>query len=121
MVSKVIKTESMDELMKLFGSFDENIKAICAAFDVRVVPENGQSSLFGEEANVDSALAVIDKLRGFIYGGDPVDVGRVNYLCECQKEGLLDDVDELLNDVVAITSRANPSRAKPSGKKSTWT
>lgn len=117
MISKTIKTDSMDELIKLFGPFDENIKAICAAFDVKVVPENGQSSLYGEEKNVVSALAVIEKLRGFISGGDTVDIGRVNYLCQCAKDGVLDEVDELLDNVVAITSRGKPIKSKTVGQK----
>ena len=70
MLSKKIEVESMDELIKLFGPFDENIKAICNAFDVKVVMAEGQSCLLGEEQNVEMALAVLKKLRSFIYKGE---------------------------------------------------
>ena len=96
MISRKIDVKSMDELIKLFGPFDENIKAICQAFDVRVVVDNGQSSLMGEESNVETALAVIKKLRSIIYNGDNVDIGRVNYICDCAKSDKLDEVDQLL-------------------------
>ena len=117
MVSKKIETDSMDELIKLFGPFDENIKAVCAAFDVKVVMQDGQSSLYGEDVNVDKALAVVRKLRDFIASGDSVDIGRVNYLCELSKSDKLDDVDELMNDVVVITSRGKPIKCKTEGQK----
>lgn len=107
----------MDELIKLFGPFDENIKAVCDAFDVKVVMQDGQSQLMGEEESVERALAVLDKLRGFIYGGESVDVGRVNYICDCAKEGLLDEVDSLLGDVVAITNKGKPIKSKTVGQK----
>ena len=117
MVSKKIEAESMDELVQLFGPFDENIKAICQAFDVKVVMQEGQSSLLGEDENVDRALEVLSKLKSFIYDGQAVDIGRVNYLCDCAKIGKLDEIDELLGDVVAITSRGKPIKSKTVGQK----
>ncbi len=117
MISKKIEVDSMDELVKLFGPFDENIKAICTAFDVKVVMQDGQSSLYGEDANVAKALDVVNKLRDFILGGDSADIGRVNYLCELSKSGLLSEVDELMGDVVAITSRGKPIKCKTVGQK----
>ena len=117
MISKKIEVDSMDELMKLFGPFDENIKTVCASFDVKVVMQEGQSSLLGEEANVAKAMSVVEKLKSFINDCDSVDIGRVNYLCDLAKQGLLDEVDELLGDVVAITSRGRPIKCKTVGQK----
>ena len=117
MISKKIEVESMDELLQLFGPFDENIKAICQALDVKVVMQEGQSSLLGEEDNVEKALEVLNKLKGLIYDGQAVDIGRVNYFCDCAKLGKLDEVDELLGDVVAITSRGKPIKSKTVGQK----
>ena len=107
----------MDELIKIFGPFDENIKCICTAFDVKVVVQDGQSSLMGEESNVDLAMRVVDKLKNFIYNGDNIDIGRVNYLCDCAKADKLEEIDQLLNDVVAITSRGKPIKSKTVGQK----
>lgn len=117
MISRKIEVESMDELIRIFGPFDENIKAICQAFDVKVVVDNGQSCILGEQPAVDKAMAVVGKLRSLLYSGDNIDVGRVNYMCECAKEDKLDDVDQLLNDVVAITSKGKPVKCKTVGQK----
>lgn len=117
MTTKKIEVDSIDELMKLFGPFDENVKAICAAFNVKVVTQDGQSCLMGEDADVAKAMDVIDKLRDFIAGGDSADIGRVNYLCDLAKSDKLGDVDELMDDVVAITSRGKPIKCKTVGQK----
>lgn len=117
MVSKKIEVETMDELIKLFGPFDENIKAICQAFDVKIVMQDGSSSVMGDGKDVDKALSVVRKLRDFIENGDSVDIGRVNYLCDCAKADKLDEVDELLNDVVAITGKGKPIKCKTVGQK----
>ena len=117
MISCKIEVESMDELIRIFGPFDENIKANCQAFDVKVVVDNGQSCILGEQPAVDKAMAVVGKLRSLLYSGDNIDVGRVNYMCECAKEDKLDEVDQLLNDVVAITSKGKPVKCKTVGQK----
>lgn len=116
-VTKKIEVDSLDELIKLFGAFDENIRAVCECFDVKVVMQDGQSQLMGEDRDVERALAVLNKLRSFIYSGEAVDIGRVNYLCGCAKDGRLDEVDELLNDVVAITNKGKPIKSKTVGQK----
>ena len=117
MTTVKINSDTMDELIKLFGPFDENIKSICTAFDVKVVMQDGQSSLFGEDVSVRKAMDVIEKLRDFIARGDSIDVGRVNYLCDLSKSDKLSEVDELLDDVVAITSRGKPIKCKTVGQK----
>lgn len=116
-VTKKIEVESLDQLIRLFGPFDENIKVMCEAFDVKVVLQEGQSQLMGEEHAVNGALAVLDKLNSFIYAGETPDVGRVAYLCGCAKEGKLDEIDQLLNDVVAITNKGKPVKSKTVGQK----
>lgn len=117
MISRIIETSSMDELIKLFGPFDENIKAISAALDVKFILQDGQCNVYGEESNVAKAMAVIDKLKSFIYNGDSVDVGRVNYLLDCVREGRLDEVDELFGEMVAITNKGKPIKCKTVGQK----
>lgn len=117
MISKKIQVQTLEELVKLFGPFDENTKAICQAFDVKIVMQEGESCIVGEEKNVNLAMNVVDKLLDFVYNGDNVDVGRVNYLCDLAKCDKLDEIDQLLGDVVAITSRGKPIKCKTVGQK----
>ena len=104
-------------LIRLFGTFDENIKAICDSFNVKVVMLDGGNALQGEEKAVADAMKVIDKLSECITDGQSVDIGRVKYLCDCVKDGSIDEVDQLLHDVVAITYRGKPIRSKTVGQR----
>ena len=79
--------------------------------------KDGQSSLYGDDTNVTKAMSVVEKLKSFIQSDDNVDIGRVNYLCDLAKMDKLDDVDELLGDIVAITSRGKPIKCKTVGQK----
>lgn len=104
-------------LIRLFGTFDENIKAICDSFNVKVVMLDGGNALQGEEKAVADAMKVIDKLSECITDGQSVDIGRVKYLCDSVKDGSIDEVDQLLHDVVAITYRGKPIRSKTVGQR----
>lgn len=114
---KNIETDSIDTLIKLFGPYDENIKAVCDAFDVSVVMNGGQSSVSGADQNVETAMKVLGKLTDVILSGETPDLSRVNYLCSLALDGKLDDVDQLLHDVVAITAKGKPIKSKTVGQK----
>ena len=107
----------MEILIKLFGTFDENIKAICDSFNVKVVMLDGGNAIQGEAEDVENAMKVIDKLAECIVDGQSVDIGRVKYLCDCVKDGTIEEVDQLLHDVVAITNRGKPIRSKTVGQR----
>ena len=107
----------MEILIKLFGTFDENIKAICDSFNVKVVMLDGGNAIQGEAEDVENAMKVIDKLTECIVDGQSVDIGRVKYLCDCVKDGTIEEVDQLLHDVVTITNRGKPIRSKTVGQR----
>ncbi len=79
--------------------------------------QEGQSFLQGQAADVDKAAAVLNKITEIILNGETPDIGRVNYICGCANDGRLDEVDELLHDVVALTSRGKPVKCKTVGQK----
>ncbi|MDD3831833.1 MAG: PhoH family protein [Clostridia bacterium] len=103
--------------MTIFGSFDENLNVITKALDVELMCKLGENYFMGESANVDLALAVVDKLATFSRNGDIVDLGRVNYVCACAKEGKLAEIDQLFTDVVAITNRGKLIKCKTVGQR----
>ncbi|MEG2014371.1 MAG: PhoH family protein [Clostridia bacterium] len=116
-VLQKITVDSVDTLIRIFGSADENIAEITKSFDVEVVCNDGENYFSGEETNVEEALLVVDKLSKLIMSGETVDIGRVSYICDLTKQGKLDEIDELLHGVVAITNRGKPIRCKTVGQK----
>lgn len=116
-ITKTVIIPSMDVLVKLFGTFDENIKVITSEFGVSVINQGGDTQIIGPKENVEQAYIVIEKLIAFIMNGETVDSGRTSYICACAKEGKLDEIDQLLHGVVAVTSRGKIIKSKTVGQK----
>jgi len=116
-ITKKIDVNDVDALMKIFGALDENITIIKNAFNVEVQNQQGENYFKGEEQNVNAALTVVEKLSKFIHNGDTIDVGRVKYMCDCAKEGKLDEIDDLLHGIVILTNRGKPIKCKTVGQK----
>lgn len=112
-----IEINDTDVLMKLFGSFDENMQALKGALNVEVVNNRGEYHFLGEESDVALARRVVEKLSAIAGSGDAIDIGRVNYICSIAKEGRLDEIDDLLTGVVAVTNRGRPVKCKTVGQK----
>ncbi len=112
-----IDTPSVDVLIKLFGPYDENINEIKRILNVEVVNINGELNFIGDERNVFLAREVVKKIVNFINKDEQIDIGRVTYICESALEGKLDDIDQLLNDVVAVTVRGKLIKSKTVGQK----
>ncbi len=112
-----IITPTLDILIKLFGSYDENINVIKKMLDVDVVNIGGNLHFSGESDRVALAVKVTQKIINFIQKDEQIDVGRVTYLCECALEDKLEETDQLLNDVVAVTHRGKLIKSKTVGQK----
>ena len=116
-ITRKINAPSLDVLVRLFGGFDENINVISREMNVDVINQGGEYSLFGLSNDVDNAEGVIAKLIGFILNGENVDAGRTKYICDCAKEGRLEEVEELMHGVVAVTNRGVAVKSKTVGQK----
>ena len=116
-VVKKIETPDFDVLIKLFGPYDENVNEIKRKLNVDVLNVKGELCFSGDEKDVELAGQVVKKIIEFINKEDAIDIGRVTYLCDCARDGRLDEVDQLLNDVVAVTTRGKLIKSKTVGQK----
>ena len=116
-VVKKIETPDFDVLIKLFGPYDENVNEIKRKLNVDVLNVKGELCFSGDEKDVELAGQVVRKIIEFINKEDAIDIGRVTYLCDCARDGRLDEVDQLLNDVVAVTTRGKLIKSKTIGQK----
>lgn len=112
-----ISVEHMDELIRLFGVFDENLKIIEAETGVRIAADAENIKITGTEEAVTSASAVIEKLLMLIRRGEPIDRGRIRYAVDLAKEGNADLILELADDVVAFTNKGKQIKCKTLGQK----
>ena len=59
-VERIVNADRVEDLIAVFGSFDENIKRIEDALSVKVVNRGTDMRVSGEEEMVDKAVRTLD-------------------------------------------------------------
>ena len=112
-----IAVESMDEMIKLFGVFDENLKVISSETGARIIAAGDCIRIEGSNKIVELAATVVDKLLITIRRGDNIDRSRIRYAVDLAKEGNAELITELESDVVAFTAKGRRIKCKTLGQK----
>ena len=112
-----VTVEQMDELIRLFGVFDENLKIIEEETGASIKADADVIKITGEESAASAAASVIEKLLMLIRRGENVDRGRIRYVVDLAKDGNADLILELADDVVAFTNKGKQIKCKTLGQK----
>ena len=115
-VERMINAERVEDLIAVFGSFDENIKRIEDALNVRVVNRGTDLRVTGDEEMVDKAVRTLEGLLALASKGESIDEQRVRYLITLVNEGNDHQVSQMAKDVVCITAKGKPIKAKTVGQ-----
>ena len=116
-------TQSSEATAALFGSFDTNVKIVEKAFDVRVSNRNNDTDsgdaivVSGEKENVRSAVRVIEYLKRMIGDGETLSEQSIEYVIGVVKDGQDEGLEDYSKDVVCITNKGKPIKAKTIGQK----
>ena len=115
-VERIVNADRVEDLIAVFGSFDENIKRIEEALDVHVVNRGTDLRVSGEEEAVDKAVRTLEGLLTLASKGEIIDEQRVCYLITLVSEGNDHKVAQMTKDVVCITAKGKPIKAKTVGQ-----
>ena len=113
---RIVNADRVDDLIAVFGSFDENIKRIEEALDVKIINRGTDMKVSGDEENVDKAVRTLEGLLALAAKGENIDEQRVRYLITLVREGNDDQVAQMAKDVVCITAKGKPIKAKTVGQ-----
>ena len=116
MTERVINFDRVEDLIAVFGSFDENIKRIEEALDVKIINRGTDLRVSGDAEAVDKAARALEGLMALAAKGEVIDEQRVRYLITLVKEGNDDYVTQMAKDVVCITAKGKPIKAKTVGQ-----
>ncbi len=122
MAQKVITTKSSEATSAIFGAFDANAKLIEKAFEVRIsnrrveYGDGDTITVTGEPAAVESATRALDYLSHMAGVGEPIAEQSVEYVISLVKDSP-EEALESFGDVICITSRGKPIKAKTVGQK----
>ena len=115
-VERVINVDRVEDMIVVFGSFDENIRRIEDALDVLITNRDSELKVTGDEEHVDKAIRTLNGLLALASKGDVIDEQRVRYLITLTQEGKDDQIAQMTNDVVCITAKGKPIVAKTVGQ-----
>jgi len=116
-VEQAISVDRMEQIINVFGSFDENIRLVEKEFDVNAVSRDGEIKVSGEALNVQMASKTVEGLLSIAARGETVDAQAVRYVIQLVRDGGEDKLDELAKDVVCITAKGKPIKPKTLGQK----
>lgn len=116
MAEKIVNADRVEDLISVFGSFDENIKRIEEALCVTIVNRGIDLKVTGEEEAVDKAARTLESLLSLAAKGEVIDEQRVRYLITLIREGNVAQVAKMAKDVVCITAKGKPIKAKTLGQ-----
>ena len=117
MVEQRMSIGRMEEAINVFGSFDENIRLIESELHVGVTNRDGELKITGEAENVLLAARALKALLALSAKGEPINEQNVRYVLSLTRAGQEEKVADLARDVVCITAKGRPVKAKTIGQR----
>ncbi len=117
MTEQTMDIDRMENVINVFGSFDENLRLIEAELGVRVTDRESELKISGEAENVLYAQRAIEGLMRLAAKGENIDEQNVRYVLGLVRAGQDDKIGELSRDVICVTAKGKPIKAKTLGQK----
>ncbi|TDT51097.1 PhoH family protein [Fonticella tunisiensis] len=111
-----IEIERYEDVVNLFGRFDENIKVIEQTFDVVIINRDSEIKITGQ-GKVDLAAKTIIKLLEIAKRGEIINLHTVNYIIGLVIEDNPQEFEKLLDDVIIVTARGKYVKCKTFGQR----
>ncbi len=115
--SELVDIQNKDNLAEFLGVFDQNLKTIERAFDVRLFVLDGHLKIEGKEEDVVVCKSVVERLLAIIKKGNTLDKSQLLYYIGLAKDGKPENITELSDSVVAITANGKIVKCKTIGQK----
>ena len=116
-VRRVLAADSMEQAAQLFGPLDENVETVQQRTGAHIRANGTEITVSGTQEQADLAATVLEKLIATLRKGEKIDKSRINYAVELAKEGQADQIDAIMQDVVAVTARGRQVRCKTLGQR----
>ena len=115
-IERTVNADRVEDIIAVFGSFDENIRRIEEAFSVSIVNRGTDLKITGDEEAADKAARTLVGLLALASKGEAIDEQRVRYLMTLVREDNDAHVAQMTKDVVCITAKGKLIKAKTVGQ-----
>lgn len=123
MTHRTVDIPNNETTLRIFGSFDRNVRKIEETFGVRIYnrgenQEGGDSiAVEGSEGQVALAANTLEQLKRIARNGEPIPEQTVDYVISMVSDGKTDELEGLSGDCVCISAKGRPIKAKTVGQK----
>ncbi len=118
MTTQSISLERFEDTVDIFGSFDENIRTIETELSVSIVNRESQLKISSEHPeNVPLAVKALEGLMTLAIRGEEITPQNVRYIINLVKTGHEDQIGKFSKDILCITAKGKPIKAKTLGQK----
>lgn len=118
MADKTINVDRVEQLIGVFGSFDENLQSIEREYQVNITLRDSELRISGDVEKVDKAGKVMESLLTLASKGEQINDQNVSYIISLVNDGYEDKIAGLSGDCICITAKGKPIKAKTLGQKS---
>ena len=116
-IERTIPVERIEDVINVFGSFDQNLRIIEEEYKVTVVSQPDTLQLSGDPEAVMYAEKAINGLLELAAKGEQIDSQNVRYIIQLVSQGREERIPELAKDVICVTAKGKPIKAKTIGQK----
>lgn len=117
MTEQTMSVERLENLLDVFGSFDENLKIIEKDLGVAIINRDEELKICGDAEQVLCARQALEGLLSLSAKGEQIDVQKVRYILKLVEEGRSSEISSIAGDVVCITAKGRPIKAKTLGQR----
>ena len=118
MTERVISVDRIENIISVFGSFDQNVHLIEDELQVKVTDRESELHITGEAENVLLAEKAVNALLSLAARGERIDAQNVRYILGLAREGREAAADSLAEGVVCVTAKGKPVKARTLGQRS---
>lgn len=117
LIERTVEIDKIAHAMNLFGNYDENIRIIEGAFNVKVIMSDKGIRIVGYADETEKAEAVIRRLILLAEKGDIITKQNTSYLVQLAEENQLERVNDYSVDYVCLTAKGRQIKSKTHGQK----
>ena len=116
-MEKNITAHRVEDILSVFGSFDQNLHIIEKELDVHITDRDEELKISGEADNVARAGKAVESLLSLASAGETIDEQKVRYVLTMIRSGQEEQIAQLGSGVVCITAKGRPVKPKTLGQK----
>ena len=118
MFEQTVDIERIEQIINLFGNFDENIKRIEKKYRVSITSHGSQIRVRGDVTDVMNAVRTIEGLLVMINKGEQITDQSSDYVSGLVEDGEDDRITAVTDaDCICITSKGRPVKPKTIGQR----